>query len=171
MAVDLAGGNGAGALWLAGRGFTSVLVDVSDVALAVAADRALANGVDLRTHRLDLAGLTLGSVLDRLPDGPAVSVIGCFHYLNRGLLASVADDLPPGATFLASIATVTNLERHTKPSARFLLEPGELHQLVTGVGHSDHGSDLTVIHHFEGWNTDGTNEAEIVVRRTRHSSD
>ena len=175
LAIDLAGGDGRGVLWLAGRGFTPALVEVSDVALGLATDRATSVDIDLLTVQMDLEGMTVGAVLDAVRSGRSdderLAVICCFHYLNRHLLASVIDELPPGSTFLASIATRTNLERHSKPSARFLLEPGELRDLVVPVGRSNHLPDLELIHHFEGWNADGFHEAEIIVRRPRHSSD
>ena len=162
-------------LWLATQGLTPALIEVSDVALGLAKDRAAAAGLDLTTALINLEGLTVGSALDAVlagwPDDEPVAVVSCFHYLNRALLSSVAAGLPPGSTFMASIATVANLERHSKPSARFLLEPGELKDLVIPMGHSDHPGQLALVHHFEGWNAEGTHEAEIIVRRPRHSSD
>src|SRR5689334_8976352 len=55
-ALDLAGGAGRNAIWLARRGFDVTLVDVSDVALDKAEQRAKRLGVDrrLRLLRLDL---------------------------------------------------------------------------------------------------------------------
>jgi hypothetical protein len=158
VAVDLAGGDGGGALFLAERGFATTLVDVSDVALERAARLAEHRHLELRTERFDLAGLGLGRVLELLGPPPP-DVVTCFHHLQRPLLASVADDLPPGALFLAAIATTTNLERHERPPARFLLEPGELVELVVGDG-----SQLQVLHRREGW-ADDRHRAEIVVRR------
>ncbi len=161
-AVDLAGGDGGAALFLAGLGFRPVVVDVSDVALARAEQRAASADRRLHTLRLDLAKADLGSVLsDPMIAGrqEPVRLVTCFHYLQRDLLGSVAAHLPPGATFAAAIATTTNLERNARPSARFLLEAGELATLVMGDG----GLDL--IHHDEGWHGSDHHEAELVVHR------
>lgn len=157
-AVDLAGGDGGGAIFLAEHGFDTTLVDVAEVALERAARRAEHLNLALRTERMDLAGLRLGQVLDRLGPPPP-DVVTCFHHLQRPLLASVAQDLPPGSLFLAAIATRTNLERHDRPPARFLLKPGELFELVAGDG-----SALQVLHRREGW-ADDRHRAEIAVRR------
>ncbi|MCA9711039.1 MAG: class I SAM-dependent methyltransferase, partial [Myxococcales bacterium] len=46
-ALDVAGGAGANAVWLAQRGLLVTVADVSEVALALAVERAAAQGVDL----------------------------------------------------------------------------------------------------------------------------
>ncbi|MEM9656041.1 MAG: class I SAM-dependent methyltransferase [Actinomycetota bacterium] len=174
MAIDLAGGDGAGALWLALLGFSPVLVEVSDVALLLAEQAANERGVDLVTSRVDLTDETIASVVHRIGGDPGteavaaqpVALIGCFHYLNRRLLASVAAGLPAGAMFLASIATMTNLERNERPSARFLLQPGELRSLVVDGVESAPETGLDVIHDAEGWTPEGTHEATIIVSRS-----
>ena len=158
IAIDLAGGDGGGALFLAARGLETTLVDVADVALERAARRAEHRALSLRTRRIDLTGLGLAEVLE-LAETPQPDVVTCFHHLQRTLLASVADDLPRGSLFLAAIATTTNLERHDRPPERFLLQPGELAELVVGDG-----SAVTVLHRREGW-ADDRHRAEIAVRR------
>ncbi len=182
LAVDLAGGSGAGAIFLASLGLSPVLVEVSEVALELAATNMAAAGRTatrgttasgtatrrLQTVQLDLSSCTLAEALsvvatDVGPDGPPVAVVSCFHYLQRGLLQSVATDLPAGAIFACSIATVNNLERNERPSRRFLLEPGELKRLV--VGRSDGETDLEVLHDHEGWNERAQHEAELLVRK------
>jgi hypothetical protein len=59
---------------------------------------------------------------------------------------------------VAAVATTTNLERHRRPPARFLLDPGELARLVVG----DRASRLRVHHRREGW-ADDRHRAEIAV--------
>lgn len=189
LAVDLAGGDGSTALWFAEQGFQPVLVEVSDVAINLATARATATGVDLLCLQQDLEQSTLASVLRDIEAqlhrdlnqmtsdnpgsiaGPEVGIVSCFHYLNRELLASVSAGLPPGAVLMASIATVRNLERHEKPSARFLLEPRELEDLILGGQDDPPVGTLSILHSFEGWNSAGNHEAEIIVRRSRHSRD
>lgn len=161
LAVDLAGGNGGAALYFGQLGLDPVLVEVSDVAIAQASDRAAELDQPLQTLQFDVAGRTLGEVLANLGPGK-LAVVSCFHYLERPLLASIAEDLPPGAVFMASIATTTNLERNERPAPRFLLEPGELLALVAPG--QDHGG-LTVLHWTEHWNPGEHHEAELVVTR------
>lgn len=156
VAVDLAGGDGGAALFLGGRGLEPTLVDVSDVALARAESLARSHHLSLRTVRHDLAGRPLGQILTRL-GGSSPAIVTCFNYLDRVLLGSIPTELPVGCRFMAAVATTTNLERHPNPSARFLLDPGELADLVVGVG-----SRLSVLHRREGW-ADDRHRAEIVV--------
>lgn len=164
-AIDLAGGRGDGALFLARRGLAATVVDISDVALAQAAERAAAMGLAVETVNADLGSADLATVLDLAAgSGPPPAVITCFRYLQRRLLASVGRDLPPGSRFIVAVATTANLERHARPSARFLLEPCELDELVV-AGHRD----LQVLHRSEGWTPTGHHEAELVVRRGRRA--
>ena len=158
-AVDLAGGDGGGGLLLAERGLDTIVVDVSDVGLQQAAAFATSRELPLRTVVLDLAGRRLGQALERA-GASSPSVVTCFDYLDRDLLASVPADLPAGCRFVAAIATTTNLERHRRPSARYLLRPGELAGLVGGSGRRS----LAVLHRREGW-ADDRHRAEIVVER------
>ncbi len=167
-AVDLAGGTGDAALTYARSGLRAVLVDVSDVALDVARSRSDALDTNLVAVQLDLTDLNLAAAIDAVVAAGAtepVTAVSCYHYLNRPLLASVADQLPVGAVFLAAIATVTNLERNERPSGRFLLERGELHELVVGSP-TGSVSPLEVLHWSEDWNDGGHHEAVLAVRRS-----
>lgn len=147
-AADLAGGLGDAALWMAERGLDATLVEVSDRACAIAEQRAEEHGLPLKTIVHDLAA-------DGIPGGPW-DVLTCFHYLDRELLDSLHDSLKPGGVVLIGIATVTNLERHARPSARFLLERDELPGLLHG---------LEVVRHVEDWAPWGYHEARVAARR------
>ena len=57
-------------------------------------------------------------------------MISCFHYLQRDLFASFRESLTPDGFLICEIATVRNLERNARPSRRFLLEPGEIIDLI-----------------------------------------
>jgi hypothetical protein len=52
--------------------------------------------------------------------------------------------------------TRRNLERHAHPSARFLLEEGELGRLA---------EDLGVLRLEEGWSSSGRYEARLLARK------
>ncbi|NIA25967.1 MAG: methyltransferase domain-containing protein [Gammaproteobacteria bacterium] len=144
-ALDVAGGNGRNALWLADRGLSVTVVDVSDAALAVAADVARARGLTLDLVNADLE-------TDDLPAGPW-DLIVCFHYLQRSLFPKMAEALAPGGVLVCAIATVRNLERHPRPPREHVLDEGELPGLVRG---------LTVVYYEEGW-FDDHHEARLVA--------
>lgn len=76
-ALDLAGGAGRNAVWLARRGLDVTLVDISDVALDKAERRATSLGVSkrLRAYHLDLEL--------PLPFAPLFDVVLVMSYLDR----------------------------------------------------------------------------------------
>jgi len=149
-ALDVAGGSGRNALWLARHGLAVTLVDLSEVALARAASAARREGLPLATAQLDLEA-------EPLPAGPW-DVILCTYYLRRPLFAAFAAALGPGGLLVTAHATRSNLERHARPGAGHLLEDGELPSLVQG---------LEVIRLTEGWLESGRHEARAVARKAR----
>lgn len=146
-ALDLAGGPGRNAVWLAERGLDVTLVDVSPVALEMAHARAVAAGVALRLVAADLEA-------EPLPAGPW-QVVAWFHYLARPLFPVVAAALTPGGWLVCELATVRNLERHHRPPAPYLLEEGELATLV---------DELDIVELEEGWFED-RHQARLLARR------
>jgi SAM-dependent methyltransferase len=147
-ALDVAGGPGRHALWLARRGLDVTLADVSDVALARAAEAARAEGLALRTVRADLEG-------GALPAGPW-DVVLCTYFLHRPLYAAFAAALAPGGLLAVAHPTRTNLERHARPGPEHVLEDGELPALVRG---------LELLQYDEGWRESGRHEAHLLARR------
>ena len=135
-ALDVAGGSGRNALWLARRGLAVTVVDVSQVGLELARAAAGAAGVDLQLVAADLD-------IEPLPSGP-FDVIVCVDYLRRELFAAFAAALVPGGLLTFQQATRSNLQRHAHPSARFLLDDAELPSLLRGLS-------LEIIRHEEGW--------------------
>lgn len=147
-ALDLAGGQGHDARWLARRGLDVTLVDVSDVALEQAEALARDAGVPLKTRQLDLE-------TEALPPGPFDLVV-CLNYLWRPLFAALPSVLAPGGLFVFAQPTRSNLQRHPHPSARFLLEDGELPAMLMG---------LQSLSFTEGWTDTGRHEARVLARR------
>ena len=145
-ALDIAGGTGGTALALAEHGLTTTLLDVSPVALQVAADAAAQLGLRLDTVAVDLSQ-------EPLPTGPW-DVVVCANYLQRDLFNSMVDNLAPSGWRVVAIATETNLERNDHPSARFLLGRGELARLT---------SRLEAVSLDEDW-FDGRHEARLVAQ-------
>jgi len=154
-ALDLAGGAGRHAVWLAERGLDVTLVDVSPEAVALAGARAAEAGVALTCRALDLDDVEAGAA--PFPPGPWDLILD-FHLLWRPVLRFAAEHLAPGGLLAVSQPTRRNLERHASPSARYLLEEGELAGLVAASG-------LEVVRLREGWSAEGRHEAELVARR------
>src|SRR5512137_1522024 len=147
-ALDVAGGAGRNALWLARRGLDVTLADVSDVALGQAAVRAAAEGLRLTTVHADLTAVPL-------PPGPW-DLVTWFYYLDRRLLGTVPGVLAPGGLLVLAHATRRNLERRPRPGPAHLLDEGELPGLVPG---------LEILRFTEGWVEDDHHEARLVARR------
>lgn len=145
-ALDVAGGAGQDAVWLARRGLDVTLVDVSDVALELAGAAAREASVSLHLQRLDVE-------TELLPAGPFDLVL-CLSFLWRPLFAQFPRVLAPGGRLVFAQPTRKNLERHAHPSARFLLEDRELPRLVQG---------LHVLSSTEGWTAEGRHEARLVA--------
>ena len=152
-ALDIAGGAGRNAIWLARRGLEVTVVDVSDVALDKAERRATSAGLASRMKfvRADLD--------DDLPFAPLYDLVFVFHYLNRERRDDFAALLHQGGMFVAVNVTTTNLERHASPSARFLVEPGEQARWLRELGYE-------IVSAREGWNDEGRHEAAVVAKRT-----
>jgi tellurite methyltransferase len=156
-ALDVAGGAGRNALWLARRGLDVTIVDVSTEGLALARVSAETSGVRLALVAADLER-------DPLPPGP-FDVVLSFNFLRRPLFPAMAAALAPGGVLIYLQPTRSNLERHARPPAAFLLEDGELPALVPPT--------LEVVRYHEGWFTDdpsappaeARHEARLVARR------
>lgn len=146
-ALDVAGGTGRNGLWLARHGWSVTIVDVSDVALAQALERADEEHLTVATLSADLS-------VDPFPAGPW-NLIALFHYLDRGLFPVIMGSLAPGGVLIGALATITNLERNERPPAGYLLEDGELPELLQG---------LELVAYAEGWQDDH-HDARFLARR------
>ncbi|HSN27889.1 MAG TPA: class I SAM-dependent methyltransferase [Kofleriaceae bacterium] len=149
-ALDLAGGAGRNAVWLARRGLDVTLVDVSDVAITRAETKAASAGVKLRARRVDLD--------QSLDLAPLYDVVVMVHFLDREHRDAYAHLLVDGGLLVHVQQTVKNLERHARPSRRFLVEEGELAAWVGELG-------FETLVHREDWNDDGVHEAAVIARR------
>ncbi|HEX2153898.1 MAG TPA: class I SAM-dependent methyltransferase [Acidimicrobiia bacterium] len=147
-AIDLAGGRGRHALWLADHGLEVTLADVSLVALETAQAEAAERGIELTLLEVDLER-------EAMPAGPW-DVIVCFHYLHRPLFPPMIEALRAGGVLAVEIATVHNLQRHDRPPRAFLLQEGELTSLTRG---------LQPITYTEGWTESGRHNARYAGRK------
>jgi len=149
QALDVAGGTGRNAIWLAQRGWDVTIADVSDLALSLAAERAEAIHVELHTSLRDLHE-------EPLPDGPW-DLILLFHYLDRQLFPVLAFALGPRGLLIGALATVANLERNERPALPHLIEEKELPTLI---------GNLEIVRYEEGWLDDCHNARFVAQRHT-----
>ncbi len=153
-AVDIGGGVGHNALWLARRGLEVTLADISDVALDQAMATARDQGLELECMQRDLEA-------EGLPHGRLWDVALMHLYHPRELLRELPTHIEPGGVLLFSQPTVLNLERHDRPSRRFLVEPGELRSVA------DTMTDMEVLELSEEWRTSDRHDAWLVARRLK----
>lgn len=147
-ALDVAGGAGRHALWLAAHGLDVTLVDISPRGLAIAAGRARERQLSLTTVCRDLE-------TEPLPEGPW-DVIVSFHFLQRSLWPEMRAALAPGGWLVFVQPTVRNLERNSRPPQGFLLEPGEGRKVAEG---------LSIVRYEEDWLDEGRHEVLLVARK------
>ena len=114
-ALDLACGQGTGAVWLALRGLEVVGLDISPVAIEQARDLAHHSGVGDRC-RFDVVDFDAG-----LPPGPRVDAIVCHRFRDRRLDQAIVERLAPGG--LLSIVVLSEVGASPGP---FRAVPGEL---------------------------------------------
>jgi len=151
-AIDVAGGQGSHAVWLAQQGLNVTLADISDVALKQAEQQACQLNLLVNTCLVDLEE-------EPFPPGPW-DVILTHLYLHRPLFPALTDSLAAGGILIVSQPTKNNLLRHQRPPAQYLLDEGELPGLV---------SDLQVLHYEEGWSVTGRHDALIVAQKPVNS--
>lgn len=147
-AIDVAGGAGANAVWLALRRLEVTISDISPVGLQLAADAAVKAGVRLSVLQIDLED-------EPFPPGPW-DLILCVRFLWRPLFEVIPSRLAPGGFLVVNHPTRANLLRHERPGLLHLLDDGELPGLVRG---------LEVLSYAEGWIDEGYHEARLVARR------
>jgi SAM-dependent methyltransferase len=114
-ALDLACGQGLGAVWLARRGLDVWGLDVSPAAINEARQLARRSGVGA-SCRFDVVDLD-----DGLPDGPPVDLILCHKFRDRRLDRAIVDRLATGG--LLAIAALSEVDAAPGP---FRATPGEL---------------------------------------------
>jgi SAM-dependent methyltransferase len=115
LALDLACGQGLGAVWLARRGMDVWGFDVSPVAIGQARDLARRSGVGDRC-RFDVVDLDYG-----LPAGPPGDVILCHKFRDRRLDRAAARRLAPGG-----LLAITALSEVGATPGPFRVAAGEL---------------------------------------------
>lgn len=119
-ALDLAGGAGRHAVWLAQRGWNATLADVSDEGLAIAAKRAEEAGVTLTLRREEAAETLAWSV------GHPFDLIVVVWCLLRDQFPALPSALAAGGALLYKTYTSDHPRYADGHSLRTALHPGEL---------------------------------------------
>ena len=123
-ALDLACGSGRHAIWLAEHGFRTVAVDRDAAAINALNQEAASRGLLVRTQVVDLENGQ--SFLE--PD--SFDLIVVVHYLHRPLFPSLVSALRPGGVLVYETFTRAQAARGKPTNPAFLLESGELADLV-----------------------------------------
>jgi 2-polyprenyl-3-methyl-5-hydroxy-6-metoxy-1,4-benzoquinol methylase len=124
-ALDVACGNGRNSLWLAAREFAVRAVDRDAAAIAALAATA-------RTYRLRISAeqVDLETGAGMASPGSAYDVVLVVNYLHRPLFADLIAAVRPGGVLVYETFTAAQAQRGKPTNPAFLLEPGELRQLV-----------------------------------------
>lgn len=161
-ALDVAGGAGRNAVWLAERGWRVKLIDISDVALKMAREKfevvkkasasqpktSPARKASFKTEIVDLNSIShLGT--------EEYDLLVVFYFLRRELFPAIARALKPGGTLIYRTYTVDRMKVPGGPSdPRYLLQANELLHAFPG---------LRVLHYREM--LQGKAAAELVGRK------
>ena len=148
-ALDLASGRGRNARWLARRGLTTLAIDRDEAAVQFVRDEAVRLGLPLRALVVDLERR------DFTLDSRSHDVIVVVHYLHRALFPTLRDALRPGGVLVYETFTREQALRGKPTNPAFLLEPGELRELV---------QPLEVVAEREG-DVEGKMLASVIARR------
>jgi tellurite methyltransferase len=149
-ALDVAGGVGRHAIWLAERGWHVNLMDISDVGIQQAEENAKQAGVGglIITEIQDLNGMQdLGR--------EQYDLILVFFFLQRELFPALISALKPGGHLIYKTYTHEQKRFSGGPShPMFLLQPNELLHAF---------QSMQILHYHE--TTQGKGVAELVARK------
>jgi SAM-dependent methyltransferase len=123
-ALDVASGRGRHAIWLAEHGLTTLAIDRDPDAIRKVNEAARERRLPLRAEVRDLEN---GTVPFR---GEVFDVIVVVHYLHRPIFPALIEALAPNGLLVYETFTVAQAARGKPTNPDFLLNPGELLDLV-----------------------------------------
>jgi SAM-dependent methyltransferase len=158
-ALDVGGGVGRHAIWLAKRGWRTRLIDISDVGIALAEKNAAkALGPVAKEFLITTEVADLNSVRELGHEEHDLILV--FYYLQRELFPALISALRPGGVLLYKTYTAEQQRFSGGPShPMFLLEPNELQRAF---------SQLRILHYHETTMDKGV--AELVGMKEALSS-
>lgn len=149
-ALDLAGGVGRHAVWLAERGWQVKLLDISDVGIQLAIENARRTRVE-QSITAEIQDLNGSQDFGR----EQYDLILGFFFLQRKLFPALVTGLKPGGHLIYKTYTTEHPKFGKGPShPMFLLEPNELLHAF---------SQMRVLHYHETTQQKGV--AELVARK------
>jgi tellurite methyltransferase len=150
LALDVAGGVGRHAIWLAQRGWRVKLVDISEVGIKQAEENAKHSGT-ASAITTEVRDLKSGQDLGR----EQYDLVVVFFYLQREIFPAIAAAIKPGGFLIYKTYTIEQKNFSGGPShPMFLLEPNELLHAFPS---------LRVLHYHETIQEKGV--AELVARK------
>ncbi len=153
-ALDLAGGAGRNAIWLAQKGWRVRLMDISDVGLGFAREKA--GKLELPADRVETQIADLNAVSDL--GSERYNLVMVFFFLRRELFPALIRALKPGGFLIYKTYTLDRIKVPGGPAdPRYLLGPNEL---LTGF------AQLRILHYHE--TLEGKAAAELVAQRASH---
>jgi len=132
VALDLAGGLGRHALWLASRGWQVTVVELSDVAIGKLSQAALERNVNLDLFAGDAAEYKL--------EPAQFDLIVLFYHLDRSLFPKIVSALKPGGLLICKMSLRWDSGESLTTASTNPLQRNELPSLVP---------ELDVLHHEE----------------------
>lgn len=150
-ALDVAGGTGRHAIWLAKQGWKVTIIDISETGV----EQARQNAGPLTSHiHFVVDDLThFNAAQTRLE--AAFDLVIVFLYLERSIFSEIVRALRPGGLLIYKTFTSAQaILRDGPKNPQHLLEPGELLQLAVG---------LRVMHYREEVSKKAV--AELVARK------
>ncbi|MFZ3262835.1 MAG: class I SAM-dependent methyltransferase [Terriglobales bacterium] len=146
-ALDLAGGAGRHAIWLARQGWEVTLIDISDTGIEQARQNAGALASQIHFVVDDLTGFAASQT--------QFDVVMAFFYLDRKIFPEIVKSIRPGGLLAYKTLTIAQLELAGGPKdPAHLLEKDELLRLADG---------LEVLHYREEVAKKAT--AELIARK------
>ena len=153
-ALDIGGGLGANARWLAERGLDVTLLDVSDAGLKLAEE--------LNPISLQITYLQRDVERDGLPRTEQWDLALMHLFYDPDVLQDAARRLKPKGVLLLCQPTAANLSRHNQPSRRYLLKDGEVNDLARSLQDRHR---LEIVEATAKWRDSDRHEAWLVARR------
>jgi tellurite methyltransferase len=126
-ALDLAGGAGRHAIWLAQRGWQVTLADVSDEGLALAGKKAADAGVAVAIRRESLEETVAWALQSAAGGGVGgFDLIVVVWFLARSVFGDLPRMLAPGGLLVYKTYTADHVRFTQGHSLLYALDPGEL---------------------------------------------
>jgi SAM-dependent methyltransferase len=132
VALDLAGGLGRHALWLASRGWQATVVEISDVAIGKLSQAALDLNVNVDLFAGDAAEYKL--------EPAHFDLVVLFYHLDRSLFPRIVSALKPGGLLICKMSLRWDSGERLTTANTNPLRRNELPSLVP---------ELDVLHHEE----------------------